>query len=49
MNRIPEPPTLGLDSNVEDIILGITDDRSPEKQHEEPSIKKENVGSSSIC
>ena len=45
MDRIPEPPTLVLDPNDENIILGIPEDRSPEKEQEEPSTKKEKVRS----
>ncbi|KAK2177894.1 hypothetical protein NP493_573g01008 [Ridgeia piscesae] len=41
MDRIPEPPTLVLDPNDENIILGIPEDRSPEKEQEETSTKKE--------
>ena len=48
MDRIPEPPTLVLDPNDENIILGIPEDRSPEKEQEEPSTKKEKVRSSSV-
>ena len=43
MDRIPEPPTLVLDPNDENIILGIPEDRSPEKEQEETSTKKEKV------
>ena len=42
---IPEPPTLVLDPNDENIILGIPEDRSPEKEQEETSTKKEKVSS----
>ena len=42
MEYIPEPAVLTLDPNDENIILGIPEDRDPNKEVAEP-VKKEKV------